>query len=83
MGLANSHGDALRELLGHILLLEPAPPVLERALEPFPTPVRTLDALHLASLAFLSSSGRAVSLATYDTGLATAPKGLGIRLVEV
>jgi type IV pilus assembly protein PilB len=32
-------------------------PVLARALEPFPVPLRTLDALHLAAVAFLRGRG--------------------------
>ena len=43
----------LRQLVGRVALLELAPPVLSRVLEPFPVVVRTLDALHLASLEFL------------------------------
>ena len=40
-------------------LIESAPPVLARALEPFRIPVRTLDALHLATIEYLRSlSGR-------------------------
>ncbi|HEX7127170.1 MAG TPA: PIN domain-containing protein, partial [Thermodesulfobacteriota bacterium] len=49
-GLGASHAEAARLLLGRIALLELVAPVLVRALEPFPTPVRTLDALHLASM---------------------------------
>lgn len=51
--LASSHGEAARQLLGRISFVELSPLVLERALEPFPEPVRTLDALHLASVEFL------------------------------
>jgi hypothetical protein len=36
-----------------VVLIELAPAVLSRPLEPFPLPVRTLDALHLASIEFL------------------------------
>jgi uncharacterized protein len=46
--LGKSHGEEARELIQRLALVELAPPVLERALEPFPIPVRTLDALHLA-----------------------------------
>ena len=46
--LARSHGEAARALVGRVALLELVSPVLTRALEPFPRPVRTLDALHLA-----------------------------------
>ena len=51
--LGPSHGEAARTLIGHVALIELAPPVLARALEPFPISVRTLDALHLASIEFL------------------------------
>ncbi|HEX9146519.1 MAG TPA: PIN domain-containing protein, partial [Candidatus Binatia bacterium] len=43
--LAPSHADEVRSLLSRLALIELAPPVLARALEPFPKPVRTLDAL--------------------------------------
>ena len=48
--LARSHAEEVRSLLGRIALVELSPPVLTRVLEPFPRPVRTLDALHLASM---------------------------------
>src|SRR5207248_3261651 len=51
--LAGSHGESVRALIGRVALVELAPPVLSRALEPFARPVRTLDALHLASMEFL------------------------------
>jgi len=49
-GVECSHGAAVRALINRVALLELATPVLARALDPFPTPVRTLDALHLASI---------------------------------
>lgn len=76
--LGQSHGDHVRALLGRIAFLELAPPVLARALEPFPTPVRTLDALHLASMEFLRSHGQAVTLASYDDRLLAAARALRI-----
>jgi hypothetical protein len=51
--LTRSHADEVRSLLSRLALIELATPVLARALEPFPKPVRTLDALHLASTEFL------------------------------
>ncbi len=74
--LAGSHGEAVRVLLGRVALLELAPPVLARALEPFPVPVRTLDALHLASIEFLRGEGQSVKLATYDDRLLAAARAL-------
>jgi predicted nucleic acid-binding protein len=64
--LARSHTDEVRSLLGRIALVELSPPVLARALEPFPSPVRTLDALHLASIDFLQKQGQNVALASFD-----------------
>ena len=76
--LTGSHGDAARDLLARIAFLELAPQVLSRALEPFPTPVRTLDALHLASLEFIRSQGQRVEFATYDERQVEAARALGI-----
>lgn len=59
LGLGDSHGDAARALVGRLAFLEMVSPVLARALEPFPRPVRTLDALHpRASCSSASGSPR-------------------------
>ena len=76
--LGRSHGEHVRELLGRVSLVELAPPDLVRALEPFPAPVRTLDALHLASMEFLRSQGHTLELASYDDRMLTAARALGI-----
>jgi predicted nucleic acid-binding protein len=47
---------------------------LAKAHEPFPSPVRTLDALHLASMDFLRRQGQRVSLASYDDRFVAAAK---------
>jgi len=52
------------------------------SISPFPASVRTLDALHLASLAFLRGRGREVELATYDGGMAEAAEAMGFGLWE-
>jgi predicted nucleic acid-binding protein len=78
--LGSSHGDAARELLGRVAFVELVPVVLARALEPFPLPVRTLDALHLASAAFLRDRGQRLELATYDARMAEAVQRIGIPL---
>ena len=78
--LGGSHGDMVRALLGRVALLELAAPVLARALEPFPMPVRTLDAFHLASLEFLRSHGQTVRLASYDEQLLSAARRLGVEV---
>jgi predicted nucleic acid-binding protein len=81
-GLGRSHGEHVRQLVGRIALLELAPPVLARALEPFPGPVRTLDALHLASADFLRQQGQRIRLASYDARLTETALRLGIELYE-
>jgi predicted nucleic acid-binding protein len=79
-GIAEELGEPARQLLARVSMLELAPPVLTRALEPFPVPLRTLDALHLASLDFLRRQGQSVRLATYDQRLAAGAEALGIPL---
>ncbi len=76
--LARSHGDEARSLLSRVALVELSPPVLLRALEPFPRPVRTLDALHLASMDFLRKQGQRISVASYDGRLIDAARALRI-----
>lgn len=80
--LDRSHGDLVRLLLARLAVLELHPDVLERATRPFPVPVRTLDALHLASVAFLRERGRDVTLATYDRRLGEAATAMGIPLLD-
>lgn len=81
--LADSDGDAVRTLIGVVDLLELSPPVLTRALHSFPVAVRTLDALHLASVDFLRSAGQRVELATYDDRMIVAARSMGIALAEL
>ncbi|HVQ76506.1 MAG TPA: PIN domain-containing protein [Candidatus Binatia bacterium] len=78
--LARAHGDQVRDLLGGVTIVELFPHVLARAIEPFPTPVRTLDALHLATMDFLRGHGYPVELASYDARLLAAARALGIAL---
>ena len=74
--LGRSHADEVRWLLGRVALVELAPPVLTRALEPFPISVRTLDVLHLAAIDFLHKQGQTVALASYDDRMIAAARAL-------
>ena len=78
-----THGDLTRRLIGRIAFVELSTPVLARALEPFPTPVRTLDALHLASIEFLRGQDQEVRLATYDDQMFECARSLGIPLYDL
>ena len=54
--------------------------VLSRASEPFPTPLGTLDALHLATaLLWREQSGKDLVMATHDEGLALAARAFGLE----
>jgi predicted nucleic acid-binding protein len=81
--LHQSHANVAHALTNRITFVELKPETLERALEPFPVPVRTLDALHLASMAFLLRHGQSVELATYDERLAAAARALSIPIAAI
>ncbi len=72
-GLADSHGDAARWLIGRLAMLELVPPVL----------ARTLDALHLASCAYLVDHGQSVVLASYDRRMTAVARAMGISLFDL
>lgn len=82
-GLAHSHGEAATQLLGRISYIELSPVVLGRVLEPFPAPVRTLDAIHLASLDYLLNARVGVELATYDQAMTDLATALGLPLSKL
>jgi hypothetical protein len=82
-GLGATLGDSTRMLIGRLRLMELTPPVLARALQPFPAPLRTLDALHLATIEFIRAQGEAVELASYDNRLVGAADALGVVLAQV
>jgi predicted nucleic acid-binding protein len=82
-GLAASHGEVVRANLARIAVIEMQPFVLQRASEAFPAPVRTLDALHLASIEFLRTHGQTVALASYDERMKDAARALSIPLFQL
>lgn len=82
-GAGLSHGGAARHFVDRVSLLELSTHVLARALMPFPLPVRTLDALHLATMDFLRGQGQALELATYNQRLAAAAAALGFPPAEI
>ena len=57
--------------------------VLDRAAEPFPTQLRTLDAIHLASAMLARGRFPALRLATHDDSLGTAGRALNFRVLGV
>jgi hypothetical protein len=83
LSLTRAQGDSARALLNRIALIEMIPEVVARAREPFPVPVRALDAIHLASAAFLLGEGLDLELATYDERMRAAARKLKIPLYSL
>ena len=82
-GLTGSHANQAAVLLMGIEMVEMHRPVLERALQPLPLSLRTLDALHLATMDFLSNRGEALEIASYDNRLLAGAQALGIPLAAL
>jgi predicted nucleic acid-binding protein len=56
--------------------------ILRRASEPFPTPLGTVDAIHLATvLAWRDAHGTELAVATHDRALSLAARSLGLQTV--
>jgi predicted nucleic acid-binding protein len=77
-GRQRSHEHDAETFLGRVEMIDLAPHVLARALQPFPLPVRTLDGLHLATMDFLRRDGEPVELLSYDKRLLAAAEAMGI-----
>ena len=75
--VAQRAGNA-RVLIDNVELIELSPIVLARALSPFPTPVKTLDGLHLATMDYLRANGQTFRLASYDKRLIAAAEAIGV-----
>ena len=76
--------EAVYRLLDALELVEPTPAVLRRAAQPLPTPLGTLNAVHLASAALWQEArGKPLVVATHDRALATAARASGFRVLGV
>ncbi len=74
--------EAVYRLTAEMEVVEPTWPVLRRASQPFPTPLGTLDAVHLATaLLWRDSRGEGLALATHDRALALAARASGLTVV--
>lgn len=83
LGLTKTHTEEVRRFLGRISLLEMTPAILDRAIDPFPVPLRTLDALHLASIEYARGEDQGVRLASYDNRMTAAARAIGIGLYDL
>lgn len=74
--------EALFRLLGSLVLVDVTPPVLERAAQPLPTALGTLDALHLATaILWQEIEAEPVSFVTHDLALARAARASGLTVI--
>ena len=74
--------EAVFRILEAIDVIEPTRPILERAAQPLPTTLGTLDAIHLATATlWRERTGTELVLATHDIALATAAKASGFCVV--
>jgi predicted nucleic acid-binding protein len=76
---AASRRDTATEWLEAVDLVLLQRPILARASEPFPTPLGTLDAVHLSTaLVWQDRVGRRLVMATHDRDLALAARSFGL-----
>jgi predicted nucleic acid-binding protein len=76
--------EAVFALTAEMEVVEPSSPVLSRAAQPFPTPLGTLDAVHLATaLLWRETRGEDLVMATHDRDLALAARASGLRTIGV
>jgi hypothetical protein len=69
--------------LSGIELIDLSEVVLARALEPWPVPIRTLGALHLATADYLRGQGESIDFASYDGRLIAAAQAIGISIAAL
>lgn len=78
---AERRGLVLR-LLERMERVDLGPAVLRRAADPFPTPLGTLDAIHLSTAALWAQArGEVPVMATHDAQLGLAARALGMDVV--
>lgn len=78
--VAERRGAVFR-LLGGCTVVDLTRPIMQRAGEPFPTPLGTLDAIHLATaLSWRDMTGDRLTLATHDRELAVAAHAMGLSV---
>lgn len=72
---------AVLEILGAFGLVGLSRPILERAGDPFPLAVATLDAIHLASALRLREEFAELAFATHDAQLGAAARAMGFAVI--
>jgi len=79
-GLAESHGPLVQDLVERVGIVELNRETTARICAPFPSPLRTLDALHLSAALYLDGMGFSVEIATYDEQMRAGAVSLELQL---
>lgn len=76
--------EAIYRIMESAEVVEPTGAVLKRASSPMPTPLGTLDAIHLATaLLWSDARGQSPVMFTHDRALANASRAFGLTVVGV
>jgi predicted nucleic acid-binding protein len=74
--------EAAFRLLGSLALVDVTPSILERAAQPLPTVLGTLDAIHLTTaLLWRENEAEPVTFVTHDLALARAARACGLAAI--
>lgn len=77
-----NHREAFFQLLGRIEILPLSDETLDQAAQALPSPLATLDSIHLASaLLWQQSEGESLSFATHDGELSQAARAMGFKVL--
>ena len=76
--------ETVFQVVAELNLVDLTKLVLNRASHPFPTPLGTLDAIHLATaLLWREQKSQALVMATHDAALSTAARACGLPVVGI
>ena len=74
--------SSVLDALGRMRIVDVTPDLLRRAADPFPTPVGTLDSIHLASaIAVADDLEEEIPFATHDAELARCALACGLEVI--
>lgn len=74
--------EAVYRLTEEMEIIDPVGAVLNRAAQPLPTPLGTLDAIHLSTaILWKERSQSDLVMATHDTALGVAARACGLQVV--
>lgn len=74
--------EAVFRVLASFVIVDLTPPILERAAQPLPTVLGTLDAIHLTTaLLWREVEAEPVSFVTHDLALARAARACGLAVI--